>query len=61
VAVTVEGDRDARVAHVRGEGFDVDARGDHQAGERVAALVQPDGLEFGFDSRRRGTLAQSAV
>ena len=45
VPVAVERDRDIRVAHERGERLCVDARCDHQAGERVSALVQGDRLD----------------
>jgi hypothetical protein len=44
VAVAVEGDGDGGVAHVGGEGFGVDAGGDHEAGVGVAAFVEEDRL-----------------
>jgi hypothetical protein len=44
VPVAVEGDRDRRVAHVARERLRVHAGGDHQARERMPALVQADGL-----------------
>ena len=47
VAVAVEGDGDAGVAHVRGEGFGVDAGGDHVGGVGVAAFVQADRSQAG--------------
>jgi hypothetical protein len=42
MAVAIEGDRDGGVAEVLGERLGVDARGDHQRGEGVAAL---DGVD----------------
>jgi hypothetical protein len=48
VAVAVEGDGDAGVAHVGAEGFGVDAGGDHVGGVAVAAFVQADRGEAGF-------------
>ena len=45
VAVAVERDRDRGVAHVGGERLGVDAGGDHQRGEGVAALVEGDRRE----------------
>jgi hypothetical protein len=49
VAVAVEGDGDAGVAHVGAEGFGVDAGGDHVGGVAVAAFVEGDRGEA-FDS-----------
>ena len=53
VAVAVEGDGDAGVAHVGAEGFGVDAGGDHVGGVAVAAFVQAD--------RVRSAAAQAAL
>jgi hypothetical protein len=47
VAVAVEGDGDAGVAHVGAECFGVDASGDHKGGVAVAAFVEGDWLEAG--------------
>lgn len=45
VAIEVEGDLDVRVTHEGRERLRVDARGDHQRGVGVAALVRGDPVE----------------
>jgi hypothetical protein len=42
VPIQIEGDRHARVTHVRAQRLRVDARGDHERREGVPALVQRD-------------------
>jgi hypothetical protein len=56
VAVAVEGDADAGVAHVAAEGFGVDAGGDHVGGVAVAAFVQRDRLQVGLGPGVAGVL-----
>jgi hypothetical protein len=45
VPITVQSDRDARMAHKRREGLRVQPGGDHQAGECVPALVGRDPVQ----------------
>src|SRR5918999_5623544 len=49
------------VAEEGGEGLGVDAGGDHQRGEGVAALVEADRLEAGGSPGPRCTLAERLV